>query len=155
LGVAPNEVERRVSLMAEGLRKSGLRLTHQRLEVAREVAASDSHPDVETVYRNVRRRVPTISVDTVYRTIATLVELGLVERVSVLSGPARYDANLALHHHYVCRRCGLTRDVCDPALDRLQAPSETARLGTVDCAKVEFRGLCHECARQREEGEEG
>ena len=52
-------------------------------------------------------RVPTISLDTVYRTVATLADLGLVRRVALTPGPARYDANTTRHHHFVCTRCGL------------------------------------------------
>ena len=58
--VPVSEVERRVFSFSQTLRKSGLRLTHQLLEVAREIARSDTHPDVEAIYRGVRDRVPTI-----------------------------------------------------------------------------------------------
>jgi len=109
--VPESEVERRVSLFSQALRQSGLRLTHQRLEVAREIASSDTHPDVEAIYRGVRDRVPTISLDTVYRTLAALIELGLISRVNATAGPARYDANRTQHHHFVCTRCGLVRNL--------------------------------------------
>jgi Fur family peroxide stress response transcriptional regulator len=99
------------------LRESGLRLTHQRLEVAREVARSDEHPDVQTIYRGVRERIPTISLDTVYRTVAALAELGLIIRVGATPGPVRYDANVARHHHFMCTRCSLIRDVYSASLD--------------------------------------
>lgn len=132
----------------EALRESGLRVTHQRLEVAREVAGSDLHPDVETIYRGVRERVPTISLDTVYRTVAALAELGLVTRVDVTAGATRYDANLDRHHHFVCTRCGLIRDVYSPALDGIEASEEAADLGTVESVKVQLRGVCSECKRK-------
>ncbi len=80
------ETERRLSVLSEALRSSGLRLTHQRLEVARELAGDDTHPDVESIYRGVRERVPTVSLDTVYRTVAALVEMGLVSRVDATAG---------------------------------------------------------------------
>ena len=47
----------------EGLRRSGVKLTHQRLEIFREVVKSSDHPDVETIYKGVRKRVPTVSLD--------------------------------------------------------------------------------------------
>ena len=74
--------------------------------------------------------MPTISLDTVYRTVATLTDLGLVRRVTLTPGPARYDANTSRHHHYVCTRCGLIRDVDDKRLDAVRAPRGTASLGT-------------------------
>lgn len=146
--LAAGEVDRRVFLFCQALRDSGLRLTHQRLQIAREVAGNDSHPDVEAIYHGVRERIPTISLDTVYRTVAALTELRLINRVDATAGPTRYDANLVRHHHFVCTRCGLIRDVYAPALDSVKAPKETAALGLVESVKVQLRGICKECIRK-------
>jgi Fur family peroxide stress response transcriptional regulator len=147
--VAPAEVQRRIDVLSRALRESGLRLTHQRLEVVREIAQSDEHPDVERIYGAVRRRVPTISLDTVYRTMATLSSLELVKRVSAVPGPTRFDANVGHHHHFVCTRCGLIRDVDDDELDAVRAPRISATLGTVESIEVQLRGICNDC-RQKE-----
>jgi Fur family transcriptional regulator, peroxide stress response regulator len=149
--VAPDEVERRVDTLSQALRGAGLRLTHQRLEVVREIAQSDEHPDVEKVYRAVRARVPTISLDTVYRTLATLVDLGLVARVAATPSPARYDANTTRHHHFVCTRCGLICDVVDRELDAVRVPRSTSELGSVESIEVQLRGVCTDCARKEHE----
>lgn len=148
MSVAPEEVERRVAELSQALRGAGLRLTHQRLEVVREIAQSEEHPDVEKVYGAVRVRVPTISLDTVYRTLATLVDLGLVNRVIATAGPTRYDANTTRHHHFVCTRCGLIRDVVDRELDAVRAPDGTAALGSVESIEVQLRGVCIDCHRK-------
>ena len=148
MAVSPEEAERRVDVLSRALRGSGLRLTHQRLEVIREVARSDEHPDVEALYREVRERVPTISLDTVYRTVATLGDMGLVKRVVLTPGPARYDANTIRHHHYVCTRCGLIRDVDDEDLDAVRAPRGTASLGSVESVEVQLRGVCTACHKK-------
>jgi Fur family peroxide stress response transcriptional regulator len=149
--IAPEEVQHRIDVLSCALRESGLRLTHQRLEVVREIAGSDEHPDVERIYSAVRERVPTISVDTVYRTMATLSGLGLVKRVGVVPGPTRYDANAGHHHHFVCTRCGLIRDVDDEGLDAVRAPRATASLGTVEAIEVQLRGICNDCHRKERE----
>ncbi|MDO8986952.1 MAG: transcriptional repressor, partial [Coriobacteriia bacterium] len=81
MSVSQEEAAHRVETMTGALRVQGLRLTHQRLEIVREIAGTDQHPDVERIYARVRERVPTVSLDTVYRTLAALVELGLVRRV--------------------------------------------------------------------------
>ncbi|HET6498184.1 MAG TPA: Fur family transcriptional regulator [Coriobacteriia bacterium] len=152
--VAPDEVEHRVELMKDALRRRGMRLTHQRLEVVREIAGADEHPDVELLFRNVRARVPTISLDTVYRTMATLVDVGCVTRTTLTPGPARYDANVAHHHHFVCTRCGMARDIVDPALDAFQVSAKSVGLGTVETIEVRLRGLCANC-ESREDAERG
>jgi Fur family peroxide stress response transcriptional regulator len=143
--VPPSEIERRVSLFARALRESGLRLTHQRLEVAREIAGSDKHPSVEAIYSGVRERVPTISLDTVYRTLGALEDLGLIDRVDVMAGPARYDPNLENHHHFICARCGLILDLPGAAYEGLEVPQAVADLGEVESISVQLRGLCKEC----------
>jgi len=143
--VVVDEVERRVERLSHGLRDAGLRLTHQRLEIVRVIAADETHPDVETVYRAVRERVPTISLDTVYRTLATLTERGLIARALYTPGPARYDANPARHHHFVCTSCGLVRDIEDRDLDAIHATAEVTRIGRPDAVTVQFRGVCADC----------
>ena len=153
MAVPDGEVERRVLSYSQALRGSGLRLTHQRLEVAREIARSEAHPDTEAIYRKVRSRVPTISLDTVYRTLATLEALRLIARVDATSGPTRYDANLHHHHHFVCARCGLIRDVYHPSLDSLEAPDLADELGVIQSITVQLRGLCKRC-RESEEHDE-
>ena len=145
--VAHDEMERRIEEMKDALRAHGMRLTHQRIEVVREIAGSEEHPDAETIYRNVRTRIPTISRDTVYRTAATLVELGCVMRTTLTHGPVRYDANLEHHHHFVCMRCGAAHDIVDPALDKVRASASSAGIGSVETVEVRLRGVCTECER--------
>ena len=139
--------------MTQALRDEGLRLTHQRLEVIAEIAQTDEHPDVESIYLSVRSRVLTISLDTVYRTLTTLAHHGLVRRVATTGGPVRYDANVTRHHHFVCRRCGMIRDIVDPGLDAVRAPARTAAFGAVESVEVQLRGVCKLCATKGEHSE--
>jgi len=146
LGVPKAEIERRMADFARVCRERGLKSTHQRMEVFRELAGSDRHPDAETVYRAVRRRVPAISRDTVYRTLATLAAQGLVRHAEALTGPARYDANTARHHHFVCTRCGRVEDFYSEALDGLPVPKAVRAFGRVEDVQVQVRGVCTSCA---------
>jgi len=145
VAVTDDELDRRVEAMKQTLRQEGLRLTHQRLEIVKEIAGTDEHPDVECVYRGLRARVPTVSLDTVYRTLGTLADRGLISRVVATAGPARYDANTRRHHHFVCIRCGKVRDIVDPGLDAIGVPRATSELGTVETVEVQLRGVCHDC----------
>ncbi len=104
------------------LRSSGLKVTPQRLEIFREAARSEDHPDVEAIYRGVRKRVPTISLDTVYRTLRVFLDHGLLVSRGTDEDRLRLDANTRPHHHYVCRRCGLTRDVTAGEIGPLPIP---------------------------------
>ncbi len=147
--VSRAELERRISRFAETCGRAGMKVTHQRAEIFREVAGSDEHPDAETVYQRVRKRVTGISRDTVYRTLATLESEGLLRRTEVLGGPARYDANTERHHHFVCARCGLVKDFCSEALDDLPIPKAVESFGRIEAAQVQVRGVCSSCVNRK------
>jgi len=141
-------IDHRVEVFVQTCRRKGMKLTHQRMEIFRELAASIEHPDAETVYRRVSRRVPSISRDTVYRTLSTLEAEGFVRKVEPLSESVRYDANLDRHHHFVCTACGMVRDFYSRALDDLPIPKSVEALGRIELAQVQVRGICSTCASQ-------
>jgi len=135
----------------EVCRSAGVKITHQRMEIFRQVAESGRHPDAAAVFRGVRERVPTISLDTVYRTLWLLTDLGLIRTLGPPRERARFDANLRRHHHFVCRRCGLIRDFYSDAFDELQLPEVVATIGLVETTHVEAEGVCRVCSSQQHE----
>jgi Fur family peroxide stress response transcriptional regulator len=141
-----DELKRMLERFDAVIRAAGVKRTPQRLEIYREAARTADHPSLEMIHRNVRKRMPTISLDTVYRTLSLLRELGLVRTVSPHPDRVRFDANLSPHHHFVCTACGLTRDFHDPALDALSIPSSARAFGSVESAQLEVRGQCQACA---------
>ena len=147
---ALSRTERRLAHMTATVRAAGIKLTHQRLEIFREIAASAAHPSVETVFSAVRERVPTVSQDTVYRTLWLLRDLGLATTLGPQQDGVRFDANLDPHHHYVCVRCGLVRDFESAALNTLRVPDAVKQLGSVVDAHVEVRGICAKCVRENQ-----
>jgi Fur family peroxide stress response transcriptional regulator len=149
MGVSTVEVDRRVRAFVQTCRRQGMKVTHQRMEIFRELAASVEHPDTETVYQAVSKRVPSISRDTVYRTLSTLEAEGLVRKVEPLFESARYDANLDRHHHFVCTVCGMVSDFYSETLDSLPIPKSVEALGRIDSAQVEVRGICLACVQRK------
>ena len=123
--------ERRLDPITATANAPGIKLSHQRLEIFREIAASAEHPDVEIVFRAVQARMPTVSQDTVYRTLWLLHDLGLAKTLGPQREGVRFDANLDPHHHYVCVRCGLVRDFESADLDALPLPAAVQQLGSV------------------------
>jgi Fur family transcriptional regulator, peroxide stress response regulator len=144
----PGEVERRVERFKAESKNAGVKLTHQRLEIFREIAASLEHPDADTLFREVRRRVPTVSRDTVYRTLWLLNDLRLVTTLGPRRESVRFDANLEHHHHYVCVQCGLARDFQSAELKALRIPAAVKSLGSVSGTHVEVRGVCERCMKR-------
>ena len=144
--ITTEELQQRMNRFKEVLGRAGVKLTHQRLEIFQEVAKSIEHPDVETVFKGVRKRVPTISLDTVYRTLWMFLDLGLITTLGPPRERVRFDANTGRHHHFVCSICGKTRDFESRELDKLKAPESIKALGRAETTHVEVRGVCHECA---------
>ena len=150
--VTVEELERRLERFQATARKKGIKLTHQRLEIFREVAASLEHPDAEAIYKALHPRLPTVSLDTVYRTLWLLNDLGLVTTLGPRRDSVRFDANTMPHHHYVCVRCGLARDFESDELGRLPVPESVKGFGSVISRHVEIRGICEKCARESSGG---
>jgi Fur family peroxide stress response transcriptional regulator len=146
------EVGRRLEQFKAACKKAGVKLTHQRLEIFREIAGSTEHPDAEAVFRGVRARVPTVSLDTVYRTLWLLDGLGLITTLGPRRESVRFDPNLEHHHHYVCVQCGLAKDFESADLNVLTIPASVKKFGSVMATHVEVRGLCSGCAKETASG---
>lgn len=146
--VSREELDRRVRRFEEALNKAGVKRTQQRMEIFREVAETGDHPDAETVFRGVRERLPTVSLDTVYRNLWMLIDLGLLATLNPSREKTRFDANMAPHHHFVCVQCGMTRDFYSEELDRLKIPDSVEEFGSIEKAHVEVTGLCKVCSEK-------
>ncbi len=132
-------------------REHGVKATHQRLEIYRELVMTDEHPDAEMVYKRVQRRIPAISLDTVYRTLRLFAEKGVISRLGAHVERMRFDGNTDPHHHFVCAQCGLICDVHSEKLDAFPPPAEVSEIGNVDSVHVEMRGVCEKCMRTSRE----
>lgn len=139
-------IHEQLARFKEDCRGRGVKLTHQRLEIFREVLQAGNHPDAETVFRGVRKRMTTVSLDTVYRTLWWLEDLGLITTLGLSRERARFDANLSNHHHFVCTRCGRTLDFYSDAFDGLKPPDSVQFIGHAERVRVEIRGECLKCA---------
>lgn len=146
MNVSKKDIEQRMARFEIECRNSGAKLTHQRIEIFREVAQTGDHPDAETVFQGVRKRMPTVSIDTVYRTLWWLKDLGLITTLGSQRERARFDANLSRHHHFVCTQCGRIHDFVSDEFDRLKLPDSILSIGHAEKTRVEVKGLCHKCA---------
>ncbi len=129
----------------ERFREHAIRCTRQRAAIYAALAETTSHPTADDLYRTVRRVCPRISRNTVYYTLGALSHAGLVHEVNIGHDGARFDANLTLHHHLICRGCHRILDVMDEALDQLHVPREQAKGFRIFIHRVEFQGYCVGC----------
>lgn len=134
---------------AVALRKSGLRVTRQRLAVIAALA-EEPHAGADAVSCRVRSAMGPVSTQAVYDVLNALTERGLVRRIQPAGSSARYELRVGdNHHHVVCRRCGSVADIDCAAGD---APclepgglNLTSPGFAVDEAEVTYWGLCSTC----------
>ncbi len=129
------------------LRARGLRLTRQRRIILEVVRATDAHPTAALVYRRVRRRLPRLSLATVYRNLRTLAAEGFLTERADPSG-VRFDGNAAPHDHFTCVACGRIYDVAARADAAVRARVATRTGFEVLNHRTEFYGRCGACRRR-------
>jgi Fur family ferric uptake transcriptional regulator len=99
----------------------GMRMTEQRRVIARVLAQSDDHPDVEVLYRRCALIDPHISISTVYRTVKLFEDAGIIERHDFREGRARYEQIRESHHdHLVNLRTGEVIEFQSEEIEQLQ-----------------------------------
>ncbi|NIP42262.1 MAG: transcriptional repressor [candidate division Zixibacteria bacterium] len=129
-------------------KSKGLRITHQRTEIFRMLIQNPNHPTTEDIFNQVRKHLSTISLDTVYRTIGTFEEYGLIRKVHHIDNATRFDHNLSIHHHLVCTQCGKIEDFYWPYFDRMKPPKSISRWGEIDLKHVVIDGICSSCSKK-------
>jgi Fur family transcriptional regulator, peroxide stress response regulator len=139
------EVERRMQVFRRKCAEQGLAKTHQRCVLYRALAETGLHLSPEALYERVRREIPAISLGTVYKNIKTFVDAGILHEIGLPHESLRLDANLAPHHHLVCRRCKTIFDLSDADLEPLDL-RQKPRGFRMERYRLEITGLCAGCA---------
>jgi Fur family peroxide stress response transcriptional regulator len=127
----------------------GLRITHQRTEIFKALLKHANHPTTEDVFNQVRKNLKTISLDTVYRTIATFEEYGLIKRVHHIDNTTRFDKNISNHHHLICSKCNKIEDFYWPDFDQMKSPKTISHWGQIEAKQVVIIGLCSDCKKKK------
>lgn len=130
----------------EKLRLQGFKITPQRLAILKALAGNTSHPTAEAIYELIRRDHPTMSFNTVYKTLEVLEEIGEVAVLDLGEGKKHFDPDMTPHHHVVCRQCRKVLDVHDQLSAAFSAPEHLKNRYAIDGCQVKFFGLCEDCA---------
>lgn len=132
----------------ETIASGGFRLTRQRREVYDALMETRDHPTAVQVFQRALKRMPTISLATVYNCLETMAQCGLVRQVNFDRGPSRFCANLHRHSHFICTVCGHVEDVDSPPAEDLAALWQLPADYTVTQYDVSLRGVCPACVAQ-------
>jgi Fur family peroxide stress response transcriptional regulator len=140
-----NDPEVRIEELITVLKGKGFRMTPQRLELIRIIAASDGHPSALQIYTSIKKQFPTMSQATVYNTLSLLKEMNQVLKID-LHGDSHYDGNRPEEHsHLVCLKCNKIVDgdyfVDDDTISNLEKSTGFEIVRT----QIAFYGLCPDC----------
>ena len=128
-------------------RRHGLALTHQRAVIYESLMMPPGHPSPEEVYAVVRKQIPSISLATVYKTLHTFVESGVLRELSLHHGSLRVDLVTEPHHHLVCTKCKAVFDLDEAALEAPRVVGKIPKGFQVQGISVELHGLCEKCSK--------
>ncbi len=98
---------------------SGLKVTPQRIAVYRALMDINDHPTAEMVKRHISKNNPSISQGTIYKTLESFVEKGLIEKIRTEDDVMRYEPILEKHHHLYCQKTESIADYYDDELNEL------------------------------------
>ncbi|MBP1920039.1 Fur family transcriptional regulator [Youngiibacter multivorans] len=148
-----------IKRVTELLRKSGYKLTPQRQAIVDTIISSvGNHLTVEELYALVRLKKPEIGLATVYRTVILMNELGLVSRLDLKDGSARYEMTRIeenhTHHHLICTRCSRVSEFMGDLLEPIEHVIEEKYNFIIKDHSLKFYGICEECAKEEKLKEE-
>jgi Fur family transcriptional regulator, peroxide stress response regulator len=134
--------------------EAGIKLTHQRLEIFKELMVVRDHPSAESIHKKLQEKLPMIAIDTVYRTLTTFDELGLVKKLHVMNERTLFDTNLEIHHHFICTRCKKVEDIYWSDFDKTMLPAMVEKIGKIQSRHLELHGVCNSCLERSKKDKE-
>ena len=118
--------------------------SNKRNAIYNALLSTTEHPSAKTVYEQLKKDYPDLSLGTVYRNITRFKEKGFVITVANVNGEERIDANTSPHAHFICNCCGGVYDVFDSKLEAT-ADSLKEKGFLIDSSSVNFYGSCYKC----------
>lgn len=125
-----------------------LKYSRQRESIKNFLMKRTDHPTAETIYENVRKEYPRISLGTVYRNLALLTDIGEIQTISTGVGPDRFDGNAKPHYHFICKGCGQVIDLRLQDLEHINLLAQHGFHGSIESHTVFFFGSCEQCLKK-------
>lgn len=131
--------------LIQQLRDRQIAVTPQRLAVMAALQKRRDHPTADHLYQEVRRQIPAISFNTVYKTLEILCQKGMVIKVNPLHAVARYDGETGQHAHLICRQCHHIIDLDWEASEVPALPAADLHGFQIEHPSLTFWGVCPRC----------
>jgi Fur family transcriptional regulator, peroxide stress response regulator len=137
--------------LIEKFRENSLKATPQRMAIYKELIGDKSHPSAENIYRRIKSAYPSISFDTVNRTLTMFAEIGLLKIVEGRGCSRRFDFDTGIHHHLHCIKCGSIIDFSSKTLDEIEIPASIAKKHKVLSRRIVLEAICEECLKKQKQ----
>lgn len=139
--------------LVERLKKGGYRITPQRQEIINCFGSGGKHYSAEEIHQEIKNKFPNVSLDTVYRNLNTMRELGIIEALNFEDGKCRYElaGENSHHHHLICIRCGMSEELDFCPLKFLDSSLLRDKKFTVERHSFELYGYCSSCTGSKRE----
>ncbi len=125
--------------------KSKLKMTKQRRVIVEELKKLKTHPTATALYELVRKRLPRISLGTVYRNLDLLAEAGIIQKLETAGTQKRFDGTVENHYHVRCVQCGQVDDIPLPLLGEIEDLLDGLSNYKILSHRLEFQGVCPSC----------
>jgi Fur family ferric uptake transcriptional regulator/Fur family peroxide stress response transcriptional regulator len=102
-----------------------------------------THPTVDEIYSSLSPTMPTLSKTTIYNTLNLFVERGAVRSLVIDEKNARYDVDISLHAHFLCKKCGKVYDIFNVKKEFFEVP-EVQNLA-IETVEISYKGICKNC----------
>ena len=126
------------------------RTTQQRMLILEELRSQKNHPSADEIYDRVRKKLPRISLGTVYRNLEVLSHLGEIQELKLSGSLKRYDWNPNKHYHIRCVRCDRVDDAPLAPLNQIEDELYQATVFEIIGHNLEFTGLCPDCTKKEQ-----
>ncbi len=146
------EPEHKLDRFKQLCKEHRIKLTPQRMVIYEELITHNDHPSTDMLYQRIQKRFPTISFDTVHRTMLTFCDIGVAEIVEGTGNPKRFDGVLDRHHHFQCIQCKKIIDIYHEAYNCLPVPEQLQAQCRILKQTVRFEGICNDCCNSKHQG---
>ena len=126
-----------------------IRYSRQREAILSYLKSSTEHPTAEMVYEKIKQEISNLSLGTVYRNLAFLVEIGEIIRIKSQDDIYHFDARIIDHYHWQCRKCGKVEDLNMQVELELNEKAGKAAGVKIDNHELCFFGICDECYKSK------
>ena len=122
-----------------------LKMTKQRRVIVEELIKLKTHPTATVLYELVRKRLPRISLGTVYRNLDLLAEAGIIQKLETAGIQKRFDGTVENHYHVRCVKCGQVDDLPVPLFGDIEDALRGLSDYKILSHRLEFQGICPSC----------